>query len=267
MAPFAIREKDGLRFGYFPAWEKLGVGHAFTCRTGGESDNLEGILNMGLHSGDNPEKVVRNRQKVAKALGFDLNRTVTCNQVHSTRIVRVTEADAGKGAFTYEDTLPQTDGLITDCRNLPLLLVFADCVPILLVDTCSNAIGLVHAGWRGSVAGIAKKAVEQLAEAFGCQPHNLAVGIGPSIGPCCYEVDEAVRSQAEAYASCFTPGREGHYQLDLWKMNTLQLLEAGVPQEMIFRSDYCTCCHQGDFFSYRGEHGKTGRLAGILFRK
>lgn len=107
MAPFAIREKDGLRFGYFPAWEKLGVGHAFTCRTGGESDNLEGILNMGLHSGDNPEKVVRNRQKVAKALGFDLNRTVTCNQVHSTHIVRVTEADAGKGRLPMKIPCPK----------------------------------------------------------------------------------------------------------------------------------------------------------------
>ena len=267
MADFKIIQKGSVAFGCFPAWNQLGVVHGFTCRSGGESDVVPGTLNMALHVGDDPEKVIRNRKKVAEALGFALENTVTCAQVHGTRVVPVTLAQAGRGAFALNDTIPETDGLITDCRNLPLMLFYADCVPVLLVDRKGPAIGVIHAGWRGSVGHIVQNAVQAMAEAYGTKPGNLSAAIGPSIGPCCYEVDERVHEKALAYQGCFTPHGEGHYLLDLWQLNKLQLMEAGILAENILKAGVCTCHHVDQFFSHRKEKGKTGRLAAILYRK
>ena len=185
MAGFAFTEKDGIRWGCFPAWSALGVGHGFTCRIGGESDLAAGGLDMALHVGDNPEKVVHNRQKAASAMGFVLARTATCAQVHGTVLARVTEAEAGRGALELGTTLPDTDGLLTDCKDLPLMLFYADCTPVLLVDTQSSAIAVLHAGWRGSVGRIAQKGVKAMHDWYGTRPEAIVAGIGPSIGPCC----------------------------------------------------------------------------------
>ena len=267
MADWSILHKDSLDFGYFPAWEALGVVHGFTCRQGGESDIVPGSLNMALHVGDDPEKVIRNREKVAAALGFSLESTVTCAQVHGTHVVPVTQAQAGRGAYDLSATIPDADGLITDCRNLPLMLFYADCVPVLLVDRKGPAFGVVHAGWRGSVGRIVQKAIRTMKDTYGTRPENLTAGIGPSIGPCCYEVDERVHEQALDFPTCFQPHGEGHYLLDLWQLNKLQLLEAGVPEQHILTAGVCTCHHVNQFFSHRKEKGKTGRLAAILYRK
>ena len=267
MAGFAFTEKDGIRWGCFPAWSALGLGHGFTCRIGGESDLAAGGLDMPLHVGDNPEKVVHNRQKAASAMGFVLARTATCAQVHGTVLARVTEAEAGRGALELGTTLPDTDGLLTDCKDLPLMLFYADCTPVLLVDTQSSAIAVLHAGWRGSVGRIAQKGVKAMHDWYGTRPEAIVAGIGPSIGPCCYEVDEKVREQARSFEGCFAPHGTGHYLLDLWELNRRQLVEAGVKPENINAAEICTCCHNEEYFSYRREKGKTGRLAAILWRK
>ena len=267
MAGFAFTEKNGIRWGCFPAWEALGVCHGFTCRVGGESDLVPGGLNMALHVGDDPEKVLENRRKAAAAMGFDLARTATCAQVHGTVLAKVTEAEAGRGALELATTIPGTDGLLTDCTDLPLMLFYADCTPVLLVDTESTAIAVLHAGWRGSVGRIAQKGVQALHDWYGTRPEAIVAGIGPSIGPCCYEVDDKVRDRAKGFEGCFAPHGEGHYLLDLWKLNQQQLVEAGVKPENISVAEVCTCCHNDQYFSYRREKGKTGRLAAVLWRK
>lgn len=267
MAGWSILQKGSLEFGCFPALEQYGVVHGFTCRQGGESDIIPGTLNMALHVGDDRSKVLRNRQRVAEALGFYLENTVTCAQVHGTNVVPVNHGQSGRGSFALEDTIPDADGLITDCKGLPLMLFYADCVPVLLVDTKGPGIGVVHAGWRGSVGRIVQKAVEAMGQAYGTLPENLMAAIGPSIGPCCYEVDERVREKALEYPGCFTPHGKGHYLLDLWQLNRLQLVEAGVPEQNVLTAGVCTCCHVDQFFSHRKEKGKTGRLAAILYRK
>lgn len=267
MAGFAFLEKNGIRWGCFPAWKALGVEHGFTCRVGGESDLTPGGLNMALHVGDNPEKVLRNRQKAAAALGFDLSRTATCAQVHGTVLAKVTEAEAGRGALELATTIPGTDGLLTDCKDLPLMLFYADCTPVLLVDTESSAIAVLHAGWRGSVGRIAQKGVQAMHNWYGTRPEAIVAGIGPSIGPCCYEVDDRVRDQAKGFEWCFAPHGTGHYLLNLWELNRQQLVEAGVKPENISVAEVCTCCHNDAYFSYRKEKGKTGRLAAVLWRK
>ena len=267
MAGFAFAEKDGIRWGCFPAWKALGVEHGFTCRVGGTSDLTPGGLNMALHVGDDPHKVLQNRQKAAAAMGFDLTRTATCAQVHGTVLAKVTEAEAGRGALELATTIPGTDGLLTDCKNLSLMLFYADCTPVLLVDTESSAIAVLHAGWRGSVGRIAQKGVQAMHDWYGTRPEAIVAGIGPSIGPCCYEVDDKVRDQAKGFEACFAPHGEGHYLLDLWELNRRQLVEAGVKPENISVAEVCTCCHNDDYFSYRREKGKTGRLAAVLWRK
>ena len=267
MAGFAFTEKNGIRWGCFPAWEALGVCHGFTCRVGGESDLVPGGLNMALHVGDDPEKVLRNRQKAARAMGFTLNRTATCDHVHGTVLARVTEEEAGRGALELGTTIPGTDGLLTDCRDLPLMLFYADCTPVLLVDTESPAIAVLHAGWRGSVGRIAQKGVQAMHQWYGTRPEAILAGIGPSIGPCCYEVDEKVRDQASGFEGCFTPHGTGHYLLNLWELNRQQLVEAGVRPEHISVAGICTSCRNEAYFSYRKEKGKTGRLAAVLWRK
>lgn len=267
MAGFAFAEKDGIRWGCFPAWKALGVEHGFTCRVGGTSDLTPGGLNMALHVGDAPQKVLQNRQKAAAAMGFDLTRTATCAQVHGTVLAKVTEAEAGRGALELATTIPGTDGLLTDCKELSLMLFYADCTPVLLVDTESSAIAVLHAGWRGSVGRIAQKGVQAMHDWYGTRPEAIVAGIGPSIGPCCYEVDDKVRDQAKGFEACFAPHGEEHYLLDLWELNRRQLVEAGVKPENISVAEVCTCCHNDDYFSYRREKGKTGRLAAVLWRK
>lgn len=192
---------------------------------------------------------------------------MACQQVHSTHVAVVTEKDAGKGTLTLADAVPETDGMVTDCRRLPLLISYADCVPILLTDTRTGAVGAVHGGWRGSVGKIVPHALEVMKEAFGTRPQDVAAGIGPSIGPCCYEVSQEVADRAGAWPGCLTPHGAGHWMLDLWQLNTLELLEAGVPREQIFRADCCTSCHRDRFFSYRAEKGKTGRLYAVIYRR
>lgn len=267
VADFSFAGAKGVEWGCFPAWDQWDVVHGFLCRTGGCSTLFPGGFNLSYNVGDDRDHVLANRQKMAEALGFPLERAVACQQVHGTHVAVVTEKDAGKGIYSLEDAIPETDGMVTDCSQLPLLISFADCVPILLVDPKRGAIGAVHAGWRGSVGKILPQALEVMEEAFGTEPRDVMAGIGPSIGPCCYEVSQEVADRAAAYPSCLKPHGTGHYLLDLWELNTLELMEAGVPREQIFRADCCTSCHRDRFFSYRAEKGKTGRLYGVIYKK
>lgn len=149
MADFSFAGAKGVEWGCFPAWDQWDVVHGFLCRTGGCSTLFPGGLNLSYNVGDDRDHVLANRQKMAEALGFPLERAVACQQVHGTHVAVVTEKDAGKGIYSLEDAIPETDGMVTDCPQLPLLISFADCVPILLADPKRGAIGAVHAGWRG----------------------------------------------------------------------------------------------------------------------
>ncbi len=146
-------------------------------------------------------------------------------------------------------------------------MFYADCVPVLLADPKTGVIGLAHAGWRGTAAQIAKKTVAAMQETFGVQPENLLAAIGPSIGGCCYEVDDVVRIQMQEYASCFTEKCNGKYWLDLWQVNRQQLMEVGVALSNISTAGVCTNHNPELFCSYRYENGKTGRMGVCLCRK
>jgi len=264
---FTIRSKNNIWYGAFPTLEQAGFVHGCSCRLHGESDIVDGTLNLALHVGDDVAKVLCNRKAFAEAVGVDASRFTTCQQVHGSKVVRVTEELIGSGAFDFANTIADTDALITNIPDVPLMLFYADCVPVLLADVATGAIGLAHAGWRGTVAHIARKTVCAMQEAFGTNPNDVLAAIGPSIGACCYEVDDFVRDQASGYEEFFSAKGEGKYQLDLWGMNAKQLLEAGVSVENIMVAGVCTNDNKELFCSYRAEQGKTGRMGVCLCSK
>ena len=264
---FKLTSHNNIWFGYFSGFQQAGFLTACSCRLHGESDIVPGTLNLALHVGDNPKKVLRNRQKFAAAIGVNAERFTTCAQVHGSNVQVIAENLIGSGALSFADTIPETDALITNLADVPLLLFYADCVPVLLADPETGAIGLAHAGWRGTAAQIAKKTVHAMTEAFGVKPVNLLAAIGPSIGACCYEVDDVVRNQMSGYETCFAEKCDGKYWLDLWQVNRLQLLEAGVDPSNVSTAGVCTNHNPELFCSYRYENGKTGRMGVCLCRK
>lgn len=259
----------GMECGTFSSFSaQKGFVHGITGRKGGVSKAPYDSLNMALHVGDEPKDVIINRERFFSALGLDAKRLVTPNQVHGDHIEVVTEQESGRGAFAYDDSIPQTDALLTNTPNLPLMLCYADCTPILFLDPVQRAVGIAHGGWKGTVARIAQKTVLRMQKEFGTQPKDLLTAIGPSIGPCCFEVGEEVsdrfRDEFPEHTKEIIDDMELKPHVNLWQANRIQLLEAGVLPEHIDMANFCTDCHHDQLFSYRADGGKTGRLAAII---
>ena len=254
-------------YGIFTSFAALGIKHGISTRLGGHSTVPFTSLNLGLHTGDDAELVWHNRQLFCQAVGLPPDKVVTAEQIHGDVVRQVTMEDAGRGAKHYHEALKGTDALITNVPGLPLMLFFADCVPVLIVDPVAKAIGISHAGWKGTVAKIAQKTVLTMQQQFHTNPADCLVGIGPSIGSCCYEVDEAVLSKLRTgfpnWEKLVTP-KEERWQLNLWEANREQLKEIGVKHNNITVSSICTADNTQIFFSHRAERGHTGRIGAII---
>ena len=144
MDGFTLQNKNNIWFGSFSAFTQAGFGNAFSCRLHGESSLVPGGFNLALHVGDDAEKVLSNRQKYAAALGVAANKFTCCEQVHGDVVAIIDEAAAGKGALAYADAVKGTDALVTNLTDVPLLLFFADCVPVIFADPVTGCIGLAH---------------------------------------------------------------------------------------------------------------------------
>lgn len=233
-----------------------GIRHGFSTRKGGVSQGHLASLNLrgSISSGDSPENVHENYRRFCSALGVDLTRIVLSHQTHSTNILRVTAADAGKGLWAERD-YQDIDALITNIPGLPLAVFSADCGIILLYDPVHRAIGAVHAGWRGCAAGILEKTVSAMAEAFGSVPADLLAAIGPCIGQCCFETDsdvpEAMRSSLGCDAEPYLQWRDPKFHVDLAGLNRQWLLRSGLLPQHIETCDLCTACHPELFWSHR----------------
>jgi YfiH family protein len=221
-------------------------------------------LNFSVTRGDAPERVAENRRRLTTALDIDESALVRCAQVHGANVHRVDAQDAGK-------LCPAGDGLVTNTPGLPLALVFADCVPVLLHDPVRRALGVCHAGWRGTVSGAALATLTAMQDAFGTSPTDVWAGIGPSIGPQSYEVGDEVLAAASAqlaYADqCFTryDRQDRGIHFDLWTANRLQLEGAGVPQAQIEVAGIDTAQTTQDFYSHRGEQGRCGLFSMVAW--
>ena len=232
MSYFLKRTENNLWHGKFSTFPEDLVTHAVSTRLGGVSKPPFDSLNLALHVGDEPNDVLFNRKKFVHSLGFNLADIVTPNQVHGDKIFRADENFRGCGATNYADSIPETDALITNTPNLPLMLCFADCVPIFFVDVKNCAVGLAHGGWKGTLKKIAAKTLLKMHSEFGTQPKNCLIGIAPSIGACCYEVGENVidackKSFPENHDELLIK-RNGKIFFDLWRANALQLLEKKI---------------------------------------
>ena len=247
------------------------VVHAISTRLSGVSKSPFDSLNLALHVGDRAADVLINRKYFAASLDLRAEDIVTPNQVHGDRVARVDQSHRGRGAFDYDDCIQQTDALITDTPNLPLMLCFADCVPIMFVDPTHRAVGIAHAGWKGTVAKIAAKTLEAMTREFHTEPSECLIAIGPSIGACCYDVGENVQSACRENFPNHDElliERDGKIYFDLQQANTIALLDAGVPLENIDVARECTCCKSGWYFSFRAARKKsfaeTGRIAALI---
>ena len=230
------------------------VEHAVMGRIGGVSEGAYRSLNVGGSVGDDPSAVAENLCRIYAALGWHREDVVSGHQVHGDRVHRVSATDAGR-------TIPATDALISDVPGILLLGRYADCVPVLLFDPVRGVVGLAHAGWRGTVQGIAAKTVAAMVSSYGCSVRDVRAVIGPSIGPCCFEVGQEVLA---AFQRSFPDPEDaivdmGRQRVNLWRANTVQLERSGVGA--IALAELCTACHVDRFYSHRREHGETGRFA------
>ena len=248
------------------AAENISVKHGFTTRFGGVSKGPYDSLNLGLHRGDDPKNVAENHRILANALGYDPSKLVMSHQTHSDIVRAVTAADAqGIDHRNY----PECDALITNEPGVALWVFTADCTPILLHDPVTGAIGAVHAGWRGTAAALAGKAVKKMEQHYGCDPKNIRAAIGPNIGFCCFETD---RDVPDAMQSAFGAAAEPHirphgdkYYVNLKALNALALRNAGV--ENITLAEECTVCQSHRFWSHRVTKGIRGSQGAIIVCK
>jgi len=240
-----------------------------TSRIGGVSREPYAGLNCGLHVGDRPEDVVANRERTAAALGTRLEDWVYAEQVHGSRVARVTAAERDRGTRARSTEIPAADALITNAAGIVLALLYADCVPLYFFDPRTRSIGLAHAGWKGTASRIAAETVAAMEREFGASPADIQAAIGPSIGRCCYEVDEAVagpirealgeaaEKEAERF---FVPAANGKYRLDLQQVNRQIMIKAGILPASIEVTGRCTSCRTDLLYSHRKENGRTGRM-------
>jgi YfiH family protein len=243
-----------------PQWEQFdGLIHGFLGRVEGQNRPPNAAFRLSCNDGDDPQAVKQNWCELKQALGLPRMSIITAKQVHGDTVLKVSRGDdklAGVG-----------DGLMTDASNLCVGVMAADCVPLLFVEPARKIAAAVHAGWRGTAAGIAPRAVALMKEAYRIDPTALHVAMGPSIGPCCYEVGPEVEAQIAANWStelkhAWKPdGAKG--RLDLRALNEAQLLGAGIPRSHIQKIGPCTACNVETYFSYRKE-GKSGHQLSFI---
>ena len=278
------------------------ISHGFSTRLGGVSTGIYESMNLGIHLDDDKDLVIENYKRIAAALDIDYKRISCPNQQHHDNILVVNEEDAGDGIIR-ELTHNDVDAQITNVPNLPLIVYSADCVPILLADPVKKVIGSIHAGWRGTVMGIAAKTVKKMQEVYGCDPKDIRAAIGPSIGIDSYEVDETVIEEVKkcefidfsrdnvsflgasdtfdnefvivkgaakdgvpgpSYGLYLTVKEKDRYMLNLWNINELILYNAGLTLGHIFNTKLDTYQYHDIFFSHRFTKGRRGLNAGII---
>lgn len=243
----------------------------FTSRHGGVSEAPYSTLNCGLHVNDLPAHVIRNRELLAEAVGQPFEAFTYAEQVHGNEVVVVGLEEKGKGRTSRESAIQSKDGFITNEKGVVLCAQFADCVPLFFYDSVRHAAGLSHAGWKGSVLNISMATISLMTHTFGSQPSDIRAAIGPSIGVCCYEVDQTVADRVysvliennasqQEQLEVISGKPNGKYMLNLQELNRKLLQQAGILSSHIEVSQLCTSCSSDDFFSHRKEGGSTGRM-------
>ena len=242
-----------------------GVAHAFSTREGGVSPAPFDTLNLSWNEKDCFANAVENFTRFCTAFGFAYSELTIINYEHGVNVLPVTRADCGRGF--EKPPLPFCDALVTDDPGVTLVTSHADCGALFFYDPVNRAVGMAHAGWKGTLGRIGQRTVETMQACYGCAPENIIAAIGPCICRDCFEVDKAL---GERFAAAFddpaiySPGKPGKAQLDLARAALIQLLDAGIEPAHITMMDACTYHEPSLFFSYRRDEGKTGSMSGFI---
>ena len=263
-AGFRWLESGGVRAIACEPLEREGFANAFSTRVGGVSPFPEGSLNLAGFDQDSAENIRENRRRFVNVLGGNWT-LAACWQVHGTDVLVVRDP---------ADPRPddqRCDALATNLKGVLLGVKTADCVPVIIGDARSGACAAVHAGWRGTLSEIVKRALLRMREEFGTEARDVRAALGPAALGCCYEVGaeviETFRAKFADADSLFTPTKDGHALVDLHEANRRQLVESGVAVERVHALPLCTMCRPDLFFSYRQDrklYGRTGRLLSVI---
>jgi YfiH family protein len=258
-----LKIKNGIPYFEIPEIANMEwIHHGFLTRQGGVSlppyDSLNVDDNALRKDGDRKGHVSQNKNLIAMTFGIHPNRLVLLDQIHQDQILLLRES------FNTLPSSMEYDAIITNSSNTFLAILTADCLPIFVVDQKRKVIAAVHAGRQGTALHITTKVLKKMKKEFSCSPMDLLILLGPSIGPCCYEIDEKVfLFEWEPFS---TPKGKGKWMVDLSQINIAQIEREGIEKEQIFRIDLCTRCHNDLFFSYRKE-SQTGRQLSFIGMK
>lgn len=241
------------------------IRHAFSTKIG-EGTTTVHQMDMSFDH-DDREAVTANYRMLCKAAGFDFSSLIASSQDHHTFVRVCTSGGKGVGIYREKD-IQSVDALVTIDPGLTLCTYYADCTPIFFVDTVTHAIGLAHAGWRGTVGRIAEEVLKTMHKSFGTEPEDVVCAIGPNIGVCCYEVDQPCADQFYALGldseKFVFPKAGGKYMVDMLECNKQILEKAGVRPENITVSDVCTKCNSDILWSHRATKGDRGTMCAML---
>jgi len=264
---FIKKVKEGLTYLEFERLKQYGFEVIFTTRLGGFSIPPYESLNLGLHTDDKKENVLKNREKVYDILNFNPKNIIYAEQIHSNDIRLVTTDDKGKGIRDHNNSIKNMDGLIATKKDMILGGHFADCVPIYIMDKDKGYFSLIHSGWKGTYQEILTKTLNFFKDSLASKDEDLLVVLGPSISKNNYEVGfDLINKFKEKFA--FPPSYfeqiDNNYFLDLKELNRLIALENGILNKNLFVSKLCTYKNKNLFYSYRRDQGKTGRMAAFI---
>ncbi len=256
---YTIKEKNEISIVMFKDIEATGlVTHGFTTRKGGVSKPPFASLNLGLTSGDLIESVRENRELLGRVMGYLPRESVELVHGRDVHVQRDSNITAN---------LVKADAVVTSISRVPLTVFYADCVPVFILDCRKPAIGLVHAGWRGTVAKVVSETIEVMRHEFGSDGENCLFAIAPSIGPCCFAVDGDV---AALFLETFKEWKDlmvttsNKCYINLWEINRRLIMSKGVPERNVVKASLCTACNDDMFFSYRRDNHVTGRMAATI---
>ena len=242
------------------------VNHAVSTRHGGVS-TLSGLesMNLGTQTRDSAENVTENYRIFCKAAGFTADKLVITKQTHSTNVRVATSEDAGKGYNRLRD-YDNVDALVTNIKNLPIVVHSADCIPVSFIDINRKVAAVAHCGWRGTYGKISENTLRVMIDVFSTDPRDVVCTIGPGICRECYEVSfELYNNFINRFGMSDAFVHDGcKYFIDLVQVNSLTLQECGIKQENIIKSDICTCCNTDLLYSHRGQGPQRGIFATVV---
>lgn len=260
-----LRFISGIGIYTSPALDALqGFGHGFSARTGGVSEGFFSSLNLSFTRPENADNVMENYRRFCRAEGIPFERMVMDNYAHETTVLCVSSADAGRGYL--REPLPSCDGLVTNDPSITLITGHADCMAFYCVDPVKRAIGLAHAGWRGTLGRIGANVIRKMTECCGTDPADVFVSVGPSICPACFEVGRGVAESFEREFSdipCVISRAGEKAHVDLWMVAAKQFFDAGVQAGHFSLFDMCTM-ETPLLYSHRRDKGDTGGMAAYL---